>query len=106
MSPRPTLLTAAQVAARSAQRPAWTVEDGRRLRRALRFPDFATALAFVNRVGAQAEALGHHPDVVLGWGRVELTLTTHDAGGLTELDFELAARIDGLAASGASTRDA
>ncbi len=53
----------------------------------------------MNSVGAEAEALGHHPDLVLGWGRVEVSLTTHDAGGLTEADFVLAARIDRLHAA-------
>jgi 4a-hydroxytetrahydrobiopterin dehydratase len=60
--------------------------------------DFAAALAFVNEVGALAEAAGHHPDILLhGWNRVRLTLSTHSAGGLTESDFALAARIDALA---------
>jgi 4a-hydroxytetrahydrobiopterin dehydratase len=59
--------------------------------------DFAAALAFVNRVGEAAEAADHHPDILLhGWNKVRLTLSTHSAGGLTEADFDLAARIDGL----------
>jgi 4a-hydroxytetrahydrobiopterin dehydratase len=100
-TPRPTRpgsapLGAAEVAPLAAQVPGWTVEQGRRLRRAFRFADFAAALAFVNRIGAEAEALGHHPDLALGWGRVEVTLTTHDSSGLSEADFVLAARIDRL----------
>jgi 4a-hydroxytetrahydrobiopterin dehydratase len=56
--------------------------------------DFAEALAFVNRVGAAAEAADHHPDILLhGWNRVRLTLSTHSQGGLTAADFELAAQI-------------
>jgi 4a-hydroxytetrahydrobiopterin dehydratase len=90
-------LDAAQIAPLAAQVPRWTVEQGHRLRRAFRFPDFAMALAFVNSIGAEAESQGHHPDLALGWGRVEVTLTTHDVGGLSEADFILAARIDRLA---------
>jgi len=90
-------LDAAQLAPLAAEVPCWTVEQDRRIRRAFRFPDFATALAFVNAVGAEAESQGHHPDLSLGWGRVEVTLTTHDIGGLAESDFILAARIDRIA---------
>lgn len=74
--------------------PGWTVEEGRRLRREFRFPDFRRALEFVDRVGALAEAEGHHPDLHLSWGRVGVVLWTHAAGGLTENDFILAAKID------------
>jgi len=74
--------------------PEWSVEEGRRLRREFRFPDFARALAFVDRVGALAEAEDHHPEILLGWGRVGILLWTHAAGGLTENDFVLAAKID------------
>jgi len=60
--------------------------------------DFAQALAFVNRVGEAAEAANHHPDILLhGWNKVRLELSTHSEGGLTDADFELAARIDRLA---------
>jgi 4a-hydroxytetrahydrobiopterin dehydratase len=76
--------------------PGWTLAPGApgpRLCRAFAFPDFAAALAFTNRIGALAEAAGHHPDLRLGWGRVEVELWTHDAGGVTALDLELAAAI-------------
>ncbi len=60
--------------------------------------DFAAAIAFVNAVADLAERANHHPDIfVHGWNRVRLTLSTHSQGGLTEADFELAARIDRLA---------
>ncbi|MGA7704666.1 MAG: 4a-hydroxytetrahydrobiopterin dehydratase [Solirubrobacteraceae bacterium] len=60
--------------------------------------DFAGALAFVNRVAEVAEEANHHPDILLhGWNKVRLELSTHSEGGLTEADFELAARIDRLA---------
>ena len=65
--------------------------------RAYKFPDFKSALAFVNRVGEVAEAQGHHPDILLGWGKVEITTWTHAVDGLTESDFILAAKIDLLA---------
>lgn len=61
-----------------------------------KFKDFKAALAFVNRLGALAEADNHHPDITFGWGYVMLSLTTHAAGGLTRNDFILAAKIDGL----------
>jgi 4a-hydroxytetrahydrobiopterin dehydratase len=73
----------------------WETVDGK-LVKSWTFPDFATALAFVNRVGAIAEELNHHPDVELGWGRVKLTLWSHDKGRITERDRRLAERIDAL----------
>jgi 4a-hydroxytetrahydrobiopterin dehydratase len=56
--------------------------------------NFAEALAFVNKVGAAAEAANHHPDIDIRWNKVHLVLTTHDSGGLTVLDLALAAAID------------
>jgi 4a-hydroxytetrahydrobiopterin dehydratase len=58
------------------------------------FRDFAEALAWVNEVGALAEARDHHPDIAISWNRVTLDLTTHSAGGLTAKDLDLAAAID------------
>jgi 4a-hydroxytetrahydrobiopterin dehydratase len=60
--------------------------------------DFAAALTWVNRVGELAEARNHHPDIAISWNKVTLTLSTHSAGGLTQLDLDLAAEIDGLSA--------
>ncbi len=62
--------------------------------------DFADALAYVNAVGALAEAMDHHPDIDIRWNTVTLRLTTHSAGGLTRLDLELARRIDALSVPG------
>ena len=59
-------------------------------------PPLKSALAFVNRIGELAEQQGHHPDILLGWGKVEVTTWTHAVNGLTESDFILAAKIDGL----------
>ncbi len=74
----------------------WTVEDGHHLHKSYEFPDFVSALAFVNRVGALAEQQGHHPDIYLTWGKVGIKTWTHKIDGLTESDFILAAKIDGL----------
>jgi len=72
----------------------WKVIDGHHLWKRFDFPDFVTALAFVNRVGEEAEREGHHPDLHLAWGRVDVEIWTHKIDGLTESDFILAARID------------
>ena len=69
----------------------WTEDaDGKALRWSGSYANFAEALAAVNQIGALAEMHDHHPDIAFGWGYVRLTLTTHDAGGLTEKDFALA----------------
>ena len=74
----------------------WKVIDEHHLNRTLTFPNFKQALDFVNLVGALAEAQGHHPDILLKWGKVEITLWTHKIDGLTESDFIMAAKIDRL----------
>lgn len=76
--------------------PQWTAPNEHHLHREFRFPDFRQALDFVNRVGAVAEEQGHHPDMLLSWGKVEVTLWTHKIDGLTESDFIMAAKIDRL----------
>ena len=93
--PRRSLLTDAQIGARLAEVPNWT-RAGPAIERTWVFRDFPEALAFINRVGQLAEAADHHPDIVNTWNRVTLRLSTHDRGGLTSLDFELAKRIDAL----------
>jgi len=90
------LLSPEQLGQHARKAPNWKIVDGKKLARAFTFPDFQKGLDLVNRVGAIAEELGHHPDVHLSWGRVEIETWTHDAGGLTELDFQLASRIDRL----------
>ena len=72
----------------------WAVIEAHHLERTFRFPDFAGALAYVNRVGAIAEEADHHPSIELGWGRVKLEIWTHSIDGLSENDFILAARWD------------
>jgi 4a-hydroxytetrahydrobiopterin dehydratase len=76
--------------------PEWAVISEHHLVRTFKFPDFKAALAFVNRVGEIAEQQGHHPDILLGWGKAEITTWTHAVDGLTESDFILAAKIDRL----------
>ncbi len=76
----------------------WTRVAGE-LVRELRFPDFASALSYVNEVGRVADEAGHHPDVELRFGLVRLRLQTHSVGGLTDLDLDLARRIDALPAA-------
>ena len=76
--------------------PAWQVVDGHHLLRSFSFPDFRTALDFVNRAGGIAEEEGHHPDLLLSWGKVEVKIWTHKIDGLTASDFVLAARIERL----------
>ena len=76
--------------------PEWGVIREHHLRRVFTFQDFVSALAFVNKVGGVAEQEGHHPDLYLAWGKVEITIWTHKIDGLTESDFILAAKIDQL----------
>jgi len=76
--------------------PQWTELNGE-LQRTYQFDDFKQALAFVQRVAQAAERRQHHPDILIRYNKVTLTLTTHDAGGITDKDFELAAEIDALA---------
>jgi 4a-hydroxytetrahydrobiopterin dehydratase len=72
----------------------WNVVNEQHLEKSYEFPDFKTAWAFTDRVGAIAESEGHHPDIHLTWGKVTLTIWTHKIDGLTESDFILAARAD------------
>ena len=72
----------------------WTVVDEHHLEKEYQFRDFAQALAFTNEVGAIAEEEQHHPDILLAWGKVKITIWTHAIDGLTRSDFVLAAKID------------
>ena len=76
--------------------PAWKIESGE-LTRTFEFKDFRAALKFVNQVGELAEAAAHHPDIDIRYNKVRLALVTHDAGGLTSKDFDLAGQIDRIA---------
>ncbi len=92
---RRALLSDDEIAARLREVPSWS-RAGNAIERSWTFHDFSEALAFINKVGALAEAMNHHPDIANSWATVRLTLTTHDKGGLTTLDFDLAKKINGL----------
>ncbi len=74
----------------------WRIVAEHHLEKEYAFPDFAQALAFVNRVGAMAEEQGHHPDLHLAWGKVRIVVWTHKIDGLTESDFVFAAKADAV----------
>jgi 4a-hydroxytetrahydrobiopterin dehydratase len=87
-------LTDDQARERAAALDSWEFR-GKDIRKQYRFGGFKEAMAFVNRVAALAEEVDHHPDFLVEYDRVTLTLTSHDSGGLTERDFRLARKIDG-----------
>jgi len=92
-------VTPDEIAEYHPQVPEWQlVEQGgiRRLQRTFKFPDFAQALAFTNRVGQLAEQEGHHPSILTEWGRVTVTWWTHKIKGLHRNDFIMAAKTDQL----------
>ncbi len=96
---RPTRLESAAVDAWVHAHPGWERAANGALARSFSFPDFSSALAFVVRVGCLAERRDHHPDVELGWGRARVAWSTHDAGGVTQLDLEAAEASDRLGSS-------
>ena len=87
-------LNAEQRAPLLAQLTGWQVIAEHHLEKSYTFPDFVSALAFVNRVAVIAEDSGHHPDLHLAWGKVRIEIWTHKIDGLTESDFILAAKCD------------
>lgn len=93
---RPPKLSADTVEAWLRSHEGWS-REGDALVRSYRFADFSAALGFTVRVGLVAEKRDHHPDVHLGWGKVRLVWTTHDAGGITQLDLDLAEASDSIA---------
>jgi 4a-hydroxytetrahydrobiopterin dehydratase len=90
------LLTDDQITAELAESPGWTIED-RQITRTVERKDFKDAIIFVGGAACLAEQANHHPDILIQWNKVTLTLSTHSAGGLTAADFSLARRISGLA---------
>jgi len=89
------LLSRVEVTEKLALLPDWQLAE-ETIERTLTFADFPAAMAFVNRVAEAAEKAGHHPDIDIRWNKVRLALTSHDAGGLTERDFNLAAVLNSL----------
>ena len=86
-------MTAEEAQRLSGSTRGWRV-DKDALTRRFEFKNFAESLAFVNKVGGIAEAADHHPDITFGWGYAELRTTTHDRGGITDVDFALVEKID------------
>lgn len=95
---KPELLDTAAIEHQLASLPAWRVEKGE-LVREFRFASYLAGIEFVSRVALLAEAMNHHPDLIVGWRKVTVRLSTHSAGGLTRLDFELAGQITSVAAA-------
>ena len=92
-------LTDAERGALLAARPQWRLRgDGKAIERSLRFADFNEAFGFMTRVALHADKVDHHPEWFNVYNRVDITLTTHDADGLSERDAAMAAAIDGFAA--------
>jgi 4a-hydroxytetrahydrobiopterin dehydratase len=89
------LLSTDEIAAELKKLNGWQ-SDGSRLTRRYTFSNFAEALAFVNRVGEIAETADHHPDITFGWGYAKIETTTHDRGGVTDVDIALAEKIGAL----------
>lgn len=86
-------LSESEISTHLASVPSWRVEKGE-LVRTYTFRDFRGSLAFVNKVGDLAEQAGHHPDIDIRYNKVRLALVTHDNGGLTDKDFQLASAAD------------
>ena len=89
-------LTPEEIRPLAAQVHSWTVVRNHHIQREFKFADFKEALQFVNKVGELAEEQGHHPDILLAWGKAEVSIWTHKIDGLTESDFILAAKIDAI----------
>lgn len=93
---RPTALTPEEVESRLKTRSDWSFDQSK-LHRLFKFENFVEAFGFMSQIAILAEKMDHHPEWSNVYNRVEVYLTTHDAGGLTELDFELADQMDRLA---------
>lgn len=93
---RPQKLTDEQIQSKLSKHPDWSIADGK-LHRELKFADFSHAFGFMTRVALVAESMNHHPEWFNVYSTVRIDLATHDAGGITELDFQLAAKVDELA---------
>jgi 4a-hydroxytetrahydrobiopterin dehydratase len=89
------VLSPDDIAQRLQSLAGWSVQDGK-LVKSYAFPDFVSAVAFVDRLTIVAEAQNHHPDLVVGWGKVTVQLSSHDVGGITTRDLRLAAALDQL----------
>jgi len=95
MSETPTRLSDEQIQTQLDELPGWSSAEGK-LTRTFEFEDFGGAMDFANRIAEVAEKEGHHPDLLVGWGKVVVYLTTHSAGGISENDLKMAALIQRL----------
>ncbi|MBL7662055.1 4a-hydroxytetrahydrobiopterin dehydratase [bacterium] len=87
------LLTPQVVKEALSELPGWIIVEGHRLEKKFSFPDFSSALAFVNTVAETAEHMQHHPEIHLAWGKVKIQIWTHSAGGITQKDLDFAAKL-------------
>lgn len=94
--PRPAKLSSEDVSSQVRSLPDWSVTDGK-LHREYQFPDFTHAFGFMAAIATVAEKMDHHPEWTNVYNRVTINLSTHDAGGITELDFKLANKIEAIA---------
>ena len=94
----PDKLSDSDIATRLAELEGWAIEDGK-LRREFKFANFVEAFGFMTRAAIEAEKMDHHPEWFNVWNKVVVDLTTHSTGGITDLDFELAGKMDSLAES-------
>ncbi|MEM9083830.1 MAG: 4a-hydroxytetrahydrobiopterin dehydratase [Planctomycetota bacterium] len=85
-----------QIEEKLKELPQWSELNGS-IQRTYQFPDFMASIAFVNKMADHAESVDHHPDILIRYNKVTLTLSTHDAGGITENDFAFAAQADASA---------
>jgi 4a-hydroxytetrahydrobiopterin dehydratase len=95
--PRPSKLSDQEISKSLQSHPNWSLNDSGEITRTFIFTgngDFLTAIEFVREIANVAESMQHHPDIDIRYSKVKCSLSTHDAGGLTELDFELAKQID------------
>ncbi len=90
------LLSDMEIQARARELPDWQVQ-GRAIAKTFQFKDFVAAIDFVNKLVGPAEAAGHHPDLSISYNKVTVSLTSHDAGGLTQADFDLAQQVSQIA---------
>lgn len=91
-----TVLSPAEIRSALQTLPGWDVR-GNAIERVLQFPDFAGAMVLVNKVAAAAEAANHHPDILINYNKVTLTLISHDSGGITQRDIRMAGKINEVA---------
>jgi len=91
-----TVLTEPEIGAALQDLPGWA-RKGDTIERVFQFDDFTQAMAFVNKIAAAAEAAKHHPDILVNYNKVTLTLVSHDSGGVTQRDVRMAGKINGVA---------